>query len=131
MELPLEDVEEFCNFADTILNLCATSAVCSSRIAAWQTLLQRQMWLRLSSSIPDDFKRQLLEGPISPDGLFGPHFQSLLGQMQTSQEELERVRRHGSLSRSSVHSSHTTGHWRDHRGQRHQQRPSTAAVAAP
>ncbi|MEQ2293738.1 hypothetical protein AMECASPLE_036542 [Ameca splendens] len=62
MELPPEDVEEFCNFADTIFNLCAASAVCSSRIAAWQTLLQRQMWLRLSSSIPEDFKRQLLEG---------------------------------------------------------------------
>ncbi|MEQ2188983.1 hypothetical protein GOODEAATRI_020493, partial [Goodea atripinnis] len=65
MELPPEDVEEFCNFADTILNLYATSAVCSSRIAAWQTLLQRQMWLQLSSSIPNDFKRELLEGPIT------------------------------------------------------------------
>ncbi|MED6285020.1 hypothetical protein CHARACLAT_024861 [Characodon lateralis] len=54
---------------------------------------------RLSSSIPEDFKRELLEGPISPDGLFGPHFQSVLGQMQTSQEELERVRKHGSLNR--------------------------------
>ncbi|MEQ2165405.1 hypothetical protein GOODEAATRI_016508, partial [Goodea atripinnis] len=73
MELPPEDVEEFFNFTDTILNLCAASAVCSSRIAAWQTLLQRQMWLRLSSSIPEDFKRELLEGPISPEGLFGPH----------------------------------------------------------
>ncbi|MEQ2189719.1 hypothetical protein GOODEAATRI_028200, partial [Goodea atripinnis] len=69
MEMPPEDMEEFCNFADTILNLCAASAVCSSRIAAWQTLLQRQMWLRLSSSIPEDFKRELLEGPITPDGL--------------------------------------------------------------
>ncbi|MEQ2163654.1 hypothetical protein GOODEAATRI_032466, partial [Goodea atripinnis] len=64
MELPPEDVEEFCNLADTILNLCAASAVCSSRIAAWQTLLQRQMWLRLSSSILEDFKKELLEGPI-------------------------------------------------------------------
>ncbi|MEQ2161060.1 hypothetical protein GOODEAATRI_005774, partial [Goodea atripinnis] len=115
MELTPEDVEEVCNFADTILNLCVASATCSSRIAAWQTLLQRQMWLRLSSPIPEDFKRELLEGPISPDGLFGPHFQSVLGQMQTSQEELERVRRHGSLSRSGVRSSHTTGRWRDHR----------------
>ncbi|MEQ2178035.1 hypothetical protein GOODEAATRI_009795 [Goodea atripinnis] len=130
MELPPEDVEEFCNFADTILNLCAASAVCSSRIAAWQTSLQRQMWLRLSS-IPDDFKRELLEGPISSDGLFSPHFQSVLGQMQTSQEELERVRRHGSLSRSGFRSSHTTGRWRDRRDQRHQQRRFTAAVTAP
>ncbi|MEQ2285932.1 hypothetical protein AMECASPLE_037005 [Ameca splendens] len=125
MELPPEDVEEFCNLADTILHLCAASAVCSSRIAAWQTLLQRQMWLRLSSSIPEDFKKELLEGPISPDGLFGPHFQSLLSQMQTSQEELERVRRHG------FRSSHTTGRWRDRRDQRQQQRRSTAAAAAP
>ncbi|MEQ2163736.1 hypothetical protein GOODEAATRI_033443 [Goodea atripinnis] len=131
MELPPEDVEEFCNFADTILNLCAATAVCSSHIAAWQTLLQRQMWLRLSSSIPEDFKRELLEGPISPDGLFGPHFQSLLGQMQASQEELERVRRHGSLNRSGFRSSHTTGRWQDRRDQRQQQRRSTAAAAAP
>ncbi|MEQ2186782.1 hypothetical protein GOODEAATRI_032138 [Goodea atripinnis] len=65
MELPPDDVEEFCNFADTILNLCAAFAVCSSRIVAWQTLLQRQMWLQLSSSIPEDFKRELLEGPIT------------------------------------------------------------------
>ncbi|MEQ2172325.1 hypothetical protein GOODEAATRI_019929 [Goodea atripinnis] len=64
MELPPEDVEEFCNFADTILNLCAASAVCSSHIAAWQTLIQRQMWLWLYS-IPKDFKRELLEGPFS------------------------------------------------------------------
>ncbi|MEQ2242348.1 hypothetical protein ILYODFUR_035001, partial [Ilyodon furcidens] len=85
---------EFCNFADTILNLCAAFAVCSSHIATWQTLLQRQMWLQLSSSIPEDFKRELQEGPISPDRLLGPHFQSVLGQMQTYQEELERVRRH-------------------------------------
>ncbi|MEQ2231032.1 hypothetical protein ILYODFUR_035207 [Ilyodon furcidens] len=83
------------------------------------------MWLWLSSSIPEDFKKELLEGPISPDGLFGPHFQSLLGQMQTSQEELERVRRHG------FRSSHTTGRWRDRRDQRQQQRRSTAAAAAP
>ncbi|MEQ2301690.1 hypothetical protein AMECASPLE_038672 [Ameca splendens] len=131
MELPPEDVEEFCNLADTILHLCAASAVCSSRIAAWQTLLQRQMWLRLSSSIPEDFKRELLEGPISPDGLFGPHFQSVLGQMQTSQEELERVRRHGSLNHSGLQSSHTTGRWRDRRDERQQQRRSTAAAAAP
>ncbi|MEQ2179799.1 hypothetical protein GOODEAATRI_028836 [Goodea atripinnis] len=69
MELQTEDVEEFCNFADTIVNLFAASAVCSSRIAAWQTLLQKQMWLWLSSSIPEDFKRELLEGPITSDGL--------------------------------------------------------------
>ncbi|MEQ2286030.1 hypothetical protein AMECASPLE_038011 [Ameca splendens] len=75
--------------------------------------------------------KELLEGPISPDGLFGPQFQSVLGQMQTSQEELEWVRRPGSLSVSGVRSSHTTGRWRDRRDQRHQQRRSTAAVAAP
>ncbi|MEQ2178416.1 hypothetical protein GOODEAATRI_013830 [Goodea atripinnis] len=34
MQLPLEDVEEFSNFADPILNLCAASAVCSSCIAS-------------------------------------------------------------------------------------------------
>ncbi|MEQ2249801.1 hypothetical protein ILYODFUR_033137 [Ilyodon furcidens] len=85
------------------------------------------MWLWLSSSIPEDFKRELQEEPISPDGLFSPRFQSVLGQMQTSQEELERVRRHGSLSRSGFRSSHTTGRWRDRRDQRHQQRRSIAA----
>ncbi|MEQ2181048.1 hypothetical protein GOODEAATRI_007379 [Goodea atripinnis] len=76
MELLPEDVEEFCNFADTILNICAALAVCCSGIAAWQILLQRQMWLRLSSSIPEDFKRELLEGPISLDGLFDSDLRS-------------------------------------------------------
>ncbi|MEQ2174012.1 hypothetical protein GOODEAATRI_003435 [Goodea atripinnis] len=57
IELPPEDAEDISNFTDTILYLCATSAVCSSRIAAWQTLLQRQMWLCLFSSISKVYKK--------------------------------------------------------------------------
>lgn len=47
-ELPEELKGFLCKAADAILNICATSEeVCSSRIAAWQTMVQRATWLRL------------------------------------------------------------------------------------
>ncbi|MEQ2182984.1 hypothetical protein GOODEAATRI_027894 [Goodea atripinnis] len=69
MDFLPEDEEDLCNVADTILNLCEASTVCSSCIAGWQTLLQPQMWLHLYSSISEDLIKELLEGLIIPDGL--------------------------------------------------------------
>lgn len=69
-----EEKQEVCAVADTIFNLCAAQVVCSIRIMAWMTLLQSQMWLRLASSVLTEMKKQLLEGPINPDGLFGPQY---------------------------------------------------------
>lgn len=51
---------------------------------------------RLSSSIPEEMKKELLEGLISPDGLFSPHFhfQSVLEQTQSYSDALEQVWKH-------------------------------------
>lgn len=85
---------------DTITNLCMVLATCSARISAWTTLLQRQVWLRLSSSIPEDVKKELLEGPISPQGLFGTQYQTVFEQLRSSSEALEQVRKHTRSSRA-------------------------------
>ncbi|KAK5618922.1 hypothetical protein CRENBAI_007679 [Crenichthys baileyi] len=44
----------------------------------------------------------------SPDGLFGAYCQSVLEQLQTFHDELERVRRNGALFWPGTYSSHTT-----------------------
>lgn len=44
-------------------------------IMAWMTLLQSQMWLYLTASTPSEMRKELMESPISPDGLFRPQFQ--------------------------------------------------------
>lgn len=79
---------------DTITNLCSVLATCSARISAWTTLLQRQVWLKLSSSILEDVKKERLEGPISSDGLFGTHYQTVFERLRSSTEALEQVRKH-------------------------------------
>lgn len=84
---------------DTITNLCMVLAMCSARISAWTTLLQRQVWLRLSSSIPEDVKKDLLEGPISSKGLFGTHYKTVFERLHSSSEALEEVRKHAVSSR--------------------------------
>lgn len=75
LALPPED-QSLSNAADTILNLCATQAVCLAWVLTWMTVLQLQMWLHCSSSIPEEIKKELLEGHISLDRLLSPHFQS-------------------------------------------------------
>ncbi|MEQ2161296.1 hypothetical protein GOODEAATRI_008293 [Goodea atripinnis] len=70
-DLPEELKSFVCKAADAILNMCATSAACSSRIAAWSTLVQRATWLCLSPSMLEDLQKDMLEGPITPDAVFG------------------------------------------------------------
>ena len=41
-------------------------------MAAWQHLIQRNLWLHQTTGISEPMRRQLLECPISPDGLIGP-----------------------------------------------------------
>lgn len=45
------DLDQICTAADTITNLCAAR---SPRILSRETVPQRQMWLKLSLSIPED-----------------------------------------------------------------------------
>ncbi|MEQ2237102.1 hypothetical protein ILYODFUR_019579 [Ilyodon furcidens] len=81
----------------TVLNLCVASAVCSSHIITCQTLQQHQMWHCLSSSLSEYLKKELLEGPISLDGLCSPHFQSVMEKLQMSLDKLEPLLHHRSL----------------------------------
>ncbi|MEQ2159853.1 hypothetical protein GOODEAATRI_027542, partial [Goodea atripinnis] len=91
-DLPEELKSFICKAADAILNVCATLAACSSRIAAWSTLVQRATWLRLSPSMPEDLQKDMLEGPITPDALFSPNFQTILEKSQKTDEVSETVR---------------------------------------
>lgn len=58
MEITSEDAEELCNYADTILNICAASAKCASLIASWKIRLQRQIQLSLPSPILEKMKKR-------------------------------------------------------------------------
>ncbi|KAK2915175.1 hypothetical protein Q8A73_005769 [Channa argus] len=122
--LPDKYAEEISKFSSAILALCAPIAIASARISAWQTMIARNVWLHLSS-IPEAVRKDMLEGPISPDGLFGPHFQHLVREMQTASEEAEKIRRHVTAP------SRSAGHWRDRRELSHKQRrPASSAAAA-
>lgn len=91
--LPPEDQEQFCGAADTILNLCAAEAVCTAHVQTWMTVVLRQTWLRLSSFIPEEMRKELLQGPISPDGLFCHRFQLVLEHTQPSSDTQEQVQK--------------------------------------
>ncbi|CAL8256750.1 unnamed protein product [Boreogadus saida] len=67
-----------------ILCVCSTGAVTAARTAAWQHLIQRNLWPQQTLGIPEPMRRQLLECPISPDGLFGPHLSSMVDEMQAA-----------------------------------------------
>ncbi|KAK2891978.1 hypothetical protein Q8A73_017643 [Channa argus] len=100
------------------------TTIASACISAWQTMIARNVWLHLSS-IPEAVRKDMLEGPISPDGLFGPHFQHLVREMQTASEEAEKIHRHVTAP------SRSAGHWLDRRELSHRQRrPASSAAAA-
>ncbi|CAL8397717.1 unnamed protein product [Boreogadus saida] len=47
--------------AGVILCLCSTGAVAAAQTAAWQHLIQRDLWLQQTPGIPEPMRRQLLE----------------------------------------------------------------------
>ncbi|KAL7381043.1 hypothetical protein ABVT39_027725 [Epinephelus coioides] len=59
-----------------------------ARIMAWQTMLQRNMWLHMSQ-LPAQIRRELLDDPINSDGLFGPLLQSATTHLQNASEEVD------------------------------------------
>ncbi|CAL8395303.1 unnamed protein product [Boreogadus saida] len=77
--------------AGVILCLCSTGAVTAARTAAWQHLIQRNLWLQQTPGISEPMRRQLLE---CPDRLFGPQLSSMVDEMQAASEEAEKFRRH-------------------------------------
>lgn len=87
------------------------------------------MRLKLYSFIPDKLKKELLVG-LSLDGLFRPHFQSDLDQLESSSYALEQVRRHVTRPHSDLHSPRSTGCWQEHRHCRLQRRSTAAATSS-
>ncbi|XP_053289751.1 LOW QUALITY PROTEIN: uncharacterized protein LOC128450365 [Pleuronectes platessa] len=64
--------------------LGASIAVAGSRISSWQTLVHRGVWLE-RSNLSEGLRKELLEAPISPDGLFGPRLQTALEECRKQQ----------------------------------------------
>ncbi|KAK2909601.1 hypothetical protein Q8A73_007316 [Channa argus] len=91
--LPGKYAEDISKFSSTILAMSTPIAIAMARFSAWQTMIARNVWLHLSS-FPEAVRKDILEGPISPDGLFGPHFQHLVKEMQTASEESEKIHHH-------------------------------------
>jgi hypothetical protein len=67
-----ERAVDVAKIAGVIPCFCSTGAVTAAWTAAWQHLIQRNLWLQQTPGIPEPMRRQLLECPISPDRLFGP-----------------------------------------------------------
>ena len=68
-------------------------------------------------------RRQLLECPISPDGLFGPRLSSMVDEKQAASEEAEKFWRNVMTSPPRQQRSAP--------GSRRHHRPPTATVTAP
>ncbi|XP_013866444.1 uncharacterized protein LOC106519354 [Austrofundulus limnaeus] len=118
--LPEDLKSSLCKEADAILNLCATTVICSSGIAAWATQIH------LAPSMTEKLRKDLLDGPITADGLFGANVYSLVKKSQQTQEVSESFRH---LVRPQPE-PRTSGRWRDRCGCRQQERCSTAAAAS-
>ena len=89
------EAEEIGKAASTALTLCAAVAVSQARIAAWATQVHRYLWLQ-QGNIPEGAGKDLLEAPISPDGLFGPQFHTMVEGMKSASEQADDIRRHAS-----------------------------------
>ncbi|KAK5925427.1 hypothetical protein CgunFtcFv8_017949 [Champsocephalus gunnari] len=89
------EAEEIGKAASTALTLCAAVAVSQARIAAWATQVHRYLWLQ-QGNIPEGAGKDLLEAPISPDGLFGPQFHTMVESMKSASEQADDIRRHAS-----------------------------------
>ena len=75
------------NIALLTHNISTMAVDPQARTAAWQHLIQRNLWLQQTPGIPEPMRRQLLECPISPDVLFGPRLSSMVDDMQAASEE--------------------------------------------
>nr|XP_054594532.1 uncharacterized protein LOC129162054 [Nothobranchius furzeri]XP_054594533.1 uncharacterized protein LOC129162054 [Nothobranchius furzeri] len=115
LEAPEESKAVITKTADAILNLCAAVLTGSARIAAWQTLIQRAIWLKALPSIPEHLQREMLDGPITTDVLFGPHLRGVIERAQKT-AELSATVRDLVHPRSASHSGHSARGWDERRG---------------
>lgn len=90
MSMKSEKVAEVSKVTSAILTLSASIAVTLPQVVAWQTHLQRHLLLQQSTA-PEVTRKELLEAPISTDGLFGPRFHSMVDAMKSASEEAESI----------------------------------------
>ena len=122
--LPPELATEIGKAMTAILTLTTATTVALSRIQAWQTVAQRNIWLHMSQ-LPTEVRRELLYGPIAPDGLFGPRLQTATSHLHQAAEEAERLRQLGSWKAAPQQQRHRSTN-------RHKRkRPTASAAAAP
>ncbi|KAF0027619.1 hypothetical protein F2P81_020360 [Scophthalmus maximus] len=115
--LPSELADEIGKIAATTLTLSSALAVTQSRIMAWMTMIQRNLWLNMSQ-LPEQTRKGLLEGPISPKGLFGPFLNRALTHLQEASEEADRVKEHTSWVQAAPQAFGFQASWRGRREQR-------------
>ena len=86
-------------FSSAILQLCQPVAASASRHMAWATMIQRAIWLS-HTAVPERERVSLVQGPLAPDGLFGPRFSELLAHQQSVRENRSRF---GAILTGSSH----------------------------
>ncbi|CAL8387746.1 unnamed protein product [Boreogadus saida] len=69
-------------FSSAILQLCQPVAVSASRHMAWASMIQRAICL-FHTTVPERERTSLVQGPLAPDGLFGPRFSEVLTPQQS------------------------------------------------
>ncbi|CAL8350915.1 unnamed protein product [Boreogadus saida] len=72
-------------FSSAILQLCQPVAVSAGWHMAWATMIQRAIWFS-HTAVPERERASLIQGPLAPDGLFGPRFSEVLAHQQAVRE---------------------------------------------
>ncbi|CAL8339934.1 unnamed protein product [Boreogadus saida] len=86
-------------FSSAILQLCQPIAVSAGRHMAWATMIQRVIWLS-HNAVQERERASLVQGPLAPDGLFGPRFSEVLAHQQSVRENRSRF---GAILTGSSH----------------------------
>ncbi|CAL8399017.1 unnamed protein product [Boreogadus saida] len=78
-------------FSSAILQLCQPIAVSAGRHMLWATMILRAIWLS-HTAVPERERASLVQGPLAPDGIFGPRFSEVLAHQQSVLENRSRFR---------------------------------------
>ncbi|CAL8348647.1 unnamed protein product [Boreogadus saida] len=110
-------------FSSAILQLCQPIAVSAGRHMAWATMILRVIWLS-HTAVAERERASLVQGPLAPDGLFGPRFSEVLAHQQSVRENRSRF---GAIL---TRSSHQQAGRRRGPGRFQDSSPGAAAAAA-
>ncbi|CAL8334676.1 unnamed protein product [Boreogadus saida] len=109
-------------FSSAILQLCQPIAVSAGRHMAWATMIG-VIWLS-HTAVAERERASLVQGPLAPDGLFGPRFSEVLAHQQSVRENRSRF---GAIL---TRSSHQQAGRRRGPGRFQDSSPGAAAAAA-